>query len=65
MDVSGWNKSTFDSAYDSLARHYHNHHNNIGINTTSVKQYFDKAKGFRLNLKETKKVHQIKVLKVL
>ncbi len=55
MDVSDWNKGTFDSVYDSLARHYYNHHNDIGINATSVKQYLDKAKGFRLNLKGTRK----------
>ncbi|MBR1815482.1 MAG: Hint domain-containing protein, partial [Lachnospiraceae bacterium] len=49
IDVSGWNKGSFDSAEESIAKHYYKHANEVGA--SSIEQYMRKAEGFKINLK--------------
>lgn len=53
IDVSRWNKGSFNSIQDSLARHFVKHGAEVGA--TSVEQYMRKAEGFMQNLRGAKK----------
>lgn len=53
IDVSSWNKGSFETIQDSLARHYCKH--GVEVGATSVEQYLRKAENFSLNLKGAKK----------
>ena len=48
IDVSSWNKGSFDSIEESVARHYYIHGSEVGA--SSIEQYIRKAEGFKLNL---------------
>ena len=49
IDVSGWNKGSFNSVEESVARHYYKHAKEVGA--SSIEQYIRKAEGFMQNLK--------------
>ena len=49
IDVSGWNKGSFDSVEESVARHYYIHASEVGA--SSIEQYIRKAEGFKINLR--------------
>ncbi|AVQ47675.1 hypothetical protein [Clostridium botulinum] len=53
IDVRTWNKGSFDSIQDSLARHFEKH--GAEVRATSVEQYMRKAEGFKQNLRGAKK----------
>lgn len=52
-DVSTWNKGSFDTVEESVARHYYEHGKEV--NADSIEQYINKADNFRTNLKRTSK----------
>ena len=49
IDVSGWNKGSFNSVEESVARHYYKHATEVGA--SNIEQYLRKAEGFMQNLK--------------
>ena len=51
--MSSWNKGSFNSVEESVARKYYKHADEVGV--SSIEQYIRKAEGFKLNLKGAKK----------
>ena len=48
INVSSWNKGSFDSVEESVARHYYVHGREVGA--SDIEQYIRKAEGFKNNL---------------
>ena len=53
IDVSAWDKGSFDSVEDSVARHFYKHGREVGADT--VEQYLRKADGFFKNIRGAKR----------
>ena len=49
IDVSSWNKGSFNTPEESVAMHYYKHADEVGA--SSIEQYIRKAEGFMQNLK--------------
>ena len=54
-NVGSWNKGSFDSVQDSLARHFEKH--GVEVGASNVEQYLRKAEHFKINLKGASKRH--------
>ena len=52
-NVGSWNKGSFDSVQDSLARHFEKH--GVEVGASNVEQYLRKAEHFKINLKGASK----------
>ena len=53
IDVSAWDKGSFDSVEDSVARHFYKHGREVGADT--VEQYLQKSKHFAQNIKNARR----------
>jgi len=53
IDVSSWNKGSFDSTQDSVSRHFEKHGKEVGAE--DVEQYMRKATEFARNLRGAQK----------